>query len=307
MTLKYLITGATGGLGKEVLAYFEANRPSSEYAAASSRESNRKQFEERGIAFRHVDYDDPRTLDAAFPGVENLFFVSTNVFDNEKRIKQHRNFVEAAKRAGVKHVWYTSLAFGGLKSDSKAAIQQAHLQTEDLLRESGLTFTSIREGVYADAFPLFINWYPDTTTVSLPADGRCAFTLRKELGEANARLMLQGGHENEIVLLTAGETISFAETVDVINETTGRNVRFQIVSPEEYVRLSAANDQGGKPAEFFQALVSWYDSVAQGEISHTHPLMKEVLGREPTTPREAIRGFLLENRDYTWHQNYVNK
>lgn len=143
--------------------------------------------------------------------------------------------------------------------------------------------------------------------MSLPADGRCAFTLRKELGEANARLMLQGGHENEIVLLTAGETISFAETVDVINETTGRNVRFQIVSPEEYVRLSAANDQGGKPAEFFQALVSWYDSVAQGEISHTHPLMKEVLGREPTTPREAIRGFLLENRDYTWHQNYVNK
>ncbi|KAF4220769.1 hypothetical protein CNMCM5878_000425 [Aspergillus fumigatiaffinis] len=305
MTVKYLITGATGGLGKEVLAYFEANRPSSEYAAASSRESNRKQFEERGIAFRHVDYDDPRTLDAAFPGVENLFFVSTNVFDNEKRIKQHRNFVEAAKRAGVKHVWYTSLAFGGLKSDSKAAIQQAHLQTEDLLRESGITFTSIREGVYADAFPLFINWYPDSTTVSLPADGRCAFTLRKELGEANARLMLQGGHENEIVLLAAGETISFAEAVDVINETTGRNVRFQIVSPEEYVRLSAENDQGGKPAEFFQALVSWYESVAQGEISHTDPLMKEELGREPTTPREAIRGFLLENRDYTWHQNYV--
>lgn len=104
MTLKYLITGATGGLGKEVLAYFVANRPSSEYAAASSRESNRAQFEERGIAFRHVDYDDPRTLDAAFPGVENLFFVSTNVFDNERRIRQHRNFVDAARRAGVKHV-----------------------------------------------------------------------------------------------------------------------------------------------------------------------------------------------------------
>lgn len=184
------------------------------------------------------------------------------------------------------------------------------IQFTDTFR-SGITFTSIREGVYADAFPLFLNWYPDTTTVSLPADGRCAFTLRKELGEANARLMLQGGHENEIVLLAAGETISFAEAVDVINETTGRNVRFQIVPAEEYVRLSAANDQGGKPAEFFRALVSWYESIAKsiakGEISHTDPLMREVLGREPTTPREAIRGFLLENRDYTWHQNYVNR
>jgi uncharacterized protein YbjT (DUF2867 family) len=110
--LKYLITGATGGLGKEVLAYFIANRPSSEYAAASSQESNRAQFEERGIAFRHVDYDDPRTLDAAFAGVENLFFVSTNVFDNERRIRQHWNFVEAANRAGVKHVCFGCFIWG---------------------------------------------------------------------------------------------------------------------------------------------------------------------------------------------------
>lgn len=111
MTLKYLITGATGGLGKEVLSYFEAHRPSSEYAAASSRESNRKQFEDRGVSFRHVNYDDPQTLDAAFQEVENLFFVSTNVFDNERRIKQHRNFVDAAKRAGVKHVCSSNIAF----------------------------------------------------------------------------------------------------------------------------------------------------------------------------------------------------
>lgn len=104
MTLKYLITGATGGLGEQVLAYFVANRPSSEFAAASSRESNRKQFEDRGIAFRHADYDDQASLEAAFQGVENLLFVSTNVFDNERRQKQHENFITAAKKVDVKHV-----------------------------------------------------------------------------------------------------------------------------------------------------------------------------------------------------------
>jgi hypothetical protein len=58
--------------------------------------------------------------------------------------------------------------------------------------------------------------------------------------------MIKGGHENEIVLLTSEETITAKEVVDVINETTGRQVKFKIVSPEEYAREHGANDQGGK-------------------------------------------------------------
>ncbi|KAH8433828.1 putative NmrA-like family protein [Aspergillus melleus] len=305
MTLKYLITGATGGLGEQVLAYFVKNLPAHEFAAASSRESNRAQFEDRGIAFRHANYDDPESLEVAFQDVENLLFVSTNVFDNEKRQKQHENFINAAKKVGVKHVWYTSLAFGGFESTSKAAVQQVHLITENLLKESGITYTSIREGVYTDAFPVFINWFPETRTISLPSDGPMALTLRSELGEATARLMIAGGHENEIVLLTAEEAIRPSEIVDIINKTTGREVKFEIVSGDEYVRKNGANDLGGKPAAFFEMTRSWWEGIEEGELRTTHPLMKEVLGREPVKASEAIRDLLTKNRDFTWHQNYV--
>ena len=104
MTLKYLITGATGGLGSQVLSYLIANVPASGIAAASSNEANRKRFEDQGISFRVVNYDDPPTLEAAFQDVENLLFVSTNTFDVAKREKQHQNFVDAAKKMNVKHV-----------------------------------------------------------------------------------------------------------------------------------------------------------------------------------------------------------
>jgi uncharacterized protein YbjT (DUF2867 family) len=104
MTLKYLVTGATGGLGKQILAYLVANVPASEYAAASSNEANRKHFEDQGIAFRVVNYDDPATMEKSFQDVENLLFVSTNTFDVEKRRKQHQSFVDAAKKVDVKHV-----------------------------------------------------------------------------------------------------------------------------------------------------------------------------------------------------------
>lgn len=111
MPLKYLITGATGGLGSQVLNHLVAAIPAGDIAAASSKESNRAQFEARGIAFRVTNFDDRESLEAAFEGVENLFFVSTNTFDNERRQRQHRNVIEAAKKAGVKHVSFVFLFF----------------------------------------------------------------------------------------------------------------------------------------------------------------------------------------------------
>lgn len=152
-----------------------------------------------------------------------------------------------------------------------------------------------------------MGWYPSTSTIYLPSDGPIAFTLRAELGEATARLMIHGGHDKEIVLLTAQETITFTEIADIINETTGRDVQVKLVSPDEFVRLKGANDEGGKPEAFFRKLLSWYEAITQGDAGTTDPLMAELLGREPVPPREAIRGFLKGNRDYEWHQNYINR
>jgi hypothetical protein len=154
MTLKYLIAGATGGLGKQVLNYFAANVPLSKFAAASSNTFNESIFADRGIAFRHVNYDDPQSLETGLRDVENLLFLSTS--DGHRR-EQHARLIEAAKKAGVKHVcltlamqrswilsltesthcvsrsgiWYTSLAFGGLQNNSKAPVMQDHLFTEN--------------------------------------------------------------------------------------------------------------------------------------------------------------------------------
>ncbi|KAJ5325700.1 uncharacterized protein N7506_008802 [Penicillium brevicompactum] len=303
MTLKYLVTGATGGLGAGVLSYLAATLPSGEYAAASSREENRKQFEDRGIAFRVVNYEDPLSMESSFQDVENLLFVSTNTFDVEKRRKQHQSVVDAANKMNV---WYTSLAFGGYESNSKADVQQAHLMTEEMMRQTKLNYTSVREGLYVDAFPVFMGWYPSTSIVYLPSDGPVAFTLREELAEATARLMIRGGHDREIVLITAQQTITFSEIVDLINETTARQVQFKLVSPEEFVKLKA-DDEGGKPEGFFKALVSWYDGISKGETSTIDPLMADLLGRDPVSPRDAIRKFLTEDRDYEWHQNYVKR
>lgn len=119
--------------------------------------------------------------------------------------------------------------------------------------------------------------------------------------------MIRGGFDRQIVLLTAKETMTFTEVVNLINEITDRKVRVELVPPNEFVRLNANSDEGGKPEEFFRKLLTWHDAIARGESGMTDPLMADLLGRDPTSPREAITKFLVENRDYEWHQNYANR
>ncbi|KAL4980964.1 hypothetical protein BDW66DRAFT_146737 [Aspergillus desertorum] len=285
MTLKYLITGGTGGLGKHVLNYFTANVPFAEFAAASSNASNESIFKDRGIAFRHVDYNDPQSLETGLRDVENLLFVSTS---DKHRREQHAR------------VWYTSLAFGGLQNNSKAPVMQDHLYTEKLLEGSGLTYTSIREGVYVECFTTFLDWYPERTgSITLPPDGEVAYTSRAELGEATARIMIQGGYTNQMVLFTAGEAITAGEIVDIINGTTGRQIKLDLVSREEYLR-AWMHDPRGKPKEHFEMIAKIWDEIAKGALHTTHPLLREILGREPTKPRDFVRNLLREDRNYVF-------
>lgn len=106
--VKFLVTGATSGLGASTLAtlYRTVSDPST-IAAASSRASTAQKLQSQypGIQFRMVDYNDgDGTLVSALSGVERFFFVSSPEFDTVKREKQHSNVINAARTAGVGHV-----------------------------------------------------------------------------------------------------------------------------------------------------------------------------------------------------------
>ena len=135
MAPQYLITGVTGGLGHSLCnTLLDILEPSS-IAVSSSSESRAAEFITRGVEFRQADYNEPASLAKAFTGIKKLFFVSANEFNTEKRMVMHKNVVDAAKKVGVGHVYYSSLAFGGLNETSIIDLQQAHLETEKLLKE----------------------------------------------------------------------------------------------------------------------------------------------------------------------------
>lgn len=170
---------------------------------------------------------------------------------------------------------------------------------------SGITYTSIREGIYADSFPIFLNYYPSTQTIYLPADGPVAYASRSDLAEATANLMLKGGHEKEIVLLSGPRTHTLKELAAAVNKATGKNMQIQTVSPEAYVETMVKSDKGSKPASFFEKRATWYEGMAGGDGATVSNTLRELLGREPQDGLDRVKELLRNDPQYASHSGYA--
>jgi uncharacterized protein YbjT (DUF2867 family) len=321
MATPFLLTGVTGGLGAKILSDMldKHSIPPSSIIATSRSETNRTRFESQGLPFRIADYNRPETLATAFQDIENLLFMSSSERDNTKRNFEHGNVIAAARKAGVKKVWYVSLAFGGFGDGSKIGFQRAHYETETQLLKSGLDFVSLRAGVYADAFPLFLNWYPSTRTVSLPnveppvSESRIAFASREELGEAMANLFAKGldafpsvkpRTEKNILLLTGPKAESLVDLVDAINAGRKTSVPVEYLEPNEWIEACVKDDVGKKSRAWFEARVVFTQGVCDGDAALVDPALETLLGRRPETGKESVERLVRENPEYTWHQNH---
>jgi uncharacterized protein YbjT (DUF2867 family) len=111
--------------------------------------------------------------------------------------------------------------------------------------------------------------------------------------------MIQGRYENQTVLFTAQETITAQEILDILNETTGRQIKLNLVSREAYLE-AWMSDHPGKPKEHFEMIATVWDEIVSGALCTTHSSLGEILGREPTSPKDFVRKLLEADRDYVF-------
>ncbi|WP_437318799.1 SDR family oxidoreductase [Sorangium sp. So ce385] len=279
-----ILTGATGHLGSSVLKHILTLVPPSEIIVSLHNRRARAALEKAGVQVRSGDYTDPRSLEDAFRGGDKLLIVSHPSFSDDLRITSHKNAIDAAVKAGVRHVYYTSLAFG---PESKAAVMRAHLDTEAYLRSRGVTYTILREGVYMESFPVFLGFFgAGHDEVVVPGDGGIAWAARDDLGEATARIVAGGGYDDETIALVGPKAYTLEQTTALISSILGREIRFSRVSQDEFVRRNGAN---GDVARFW---ASTYPALEAGEASRVDPLLGAVLGRPPVSFASRLRELL---------------
>lgn len=191
--------GTSGGLGKPTLETILSEyliAPKDLIISAYNTASVPLIAKEAGIEIRHGDLANPSSLLKSYAGADALFLASYPSV-SEERFALHRAAIDAAKEVGVKHIIYTSLTWGGPVGDepSVAGVLQAHINTVKYLKESGLTWTIIREGTYAHLWSNMAGFLrldgpvDEVQEAVIPGDGPNAWVNREELGIATGRIV----------------------------------------------------------------------------------------------------------------------
>jgi uncharacterized protein YbjT (DUF2867 family) len=276
-----IVTGATGGLGRAVVENLLRCVPTAKVAVSVRKPDDAQAFAARGVAVRRGDFDKPDSLVRSFDGADRLLIISASGIDHESRTVRHRNAIDAAVRAGVGHVYYTSLLPG---QDSVAYVMKAHLDTEAYLLASGLPFTILKNGVYAEAWQLYLGDVIGDEVV-IPADGPVSWVSRADLAEGTARLLYEGGHEGEMLNLTGPAALDIKAVAEILGRVRGRPLVVKIAPLEEYAcRLISA----GKSADFARQWGTTYLGMHRGEFGKVDPFLGSLLGRPLQTIAEVL-------------------
>jgi uncharacterized protein YbjT (DUF2867 family) len=270
-----LITGATGTAGREVVE--ELRRLGAKGVRALVRDPARAGFiREAGIDAVAGDFDRPETLSAALEGVERALLLTP---PSPQTFEQQRAFVEAAKRAGVRHVVKFS-AFGA-DADAPEGFGKWHGQSEELLKSSGLAWTMLQPNFFMQNLLGQAGQIASTGSIYQPVgDARASFIDVRDIAAVAARTLTEEGHEGKTYVLTGPEALSYHDVATKLSEATGRSINYVPISPEQF-RAGALG--AGLPEWLVSALERLNDIFAAGQAAQVTDDVRRVGRKEPST------------------------
>lgn len=261
------ITGVTGKLGSYVADLVDKKGIASVHLARSPERA--KVYASAEI--RKIVYANTPEVVEALKGIDTLLMVSAR--ENPERVKEHKEFLDAAKLAGVQHIVYTS--FYGADEKATFTLSRDHAQTEAYIKELGFTYTFLRDNFYLD---FLIDIALENGEIRGPAgSGKVSAVARKDTSSVAAELLSNAKKwENQTLSLTGPEDLSMEEIVELLSKNTGKTITYVDESVEE-----AYESRKKWPAQTWEydAWVSTYTAIKAGEQAGVSTDVEKVLGR----------------------------
>ena len=283
-----LITGATGNLGSKTIDFLIAKGQDPKTIGALVRQPEKAEdLISKGVQIIQGDYNNYESLVDAFGKADKLLFVSSS--DIAHRNTQHEQVVNAAKEAGVGHVIYTSFERANDTDSSPIAfINDTHQKTEAWLKASGLPTTILRNNLYADNLPMFLGEQVIASgSIYLPGgDGKTAWTLRDDMAEATAEVLVGEGHENKTYQLSHTEAHDYEAIASMLSEITGKEIQYTSPSIEAFTETMTSHQV---PADIIGMLVGFAQAGEQGEFRPKNTDLPDLLGRAPQALKDYLK------------------
>jgi NAD(P)H dehydrogenase (quinone) len=274
-----VVTGATGKLGRHVIEQLLTKVPAAQIVAAVRNPQKAAALAARGVQVRQADYSKPETLGPALAGAERVLLISSS--EVGQRVPQHQAVVDAARKAGVRLLAYTSI----LRADtSRLALAGEHKATEQLIRAAGLPFVFLRDSWYIENYTE--NLAPALqhgALVGSAGEGRIAAATRADYAAAAVTVLSGTGHENKVYELAGDTPFTMAELAAEVSRQTGKTIVYNNLPPEQYQGVLV---NVGVPGPYAELLVDSDLGIVRGELNDSSGDLRRLIGR-PTTPLAA--------------------
>lgn len=228
--MRVAITAASGQLGSAAVAA-TASQIGHENVVALARTPGNA--EHLGVEVRPGNYDNPVELQQSLAGVDHLLLVS-GMAPPDERLEQHRQVIDAAVASGVRRIVFTGVQ-GPASGTAFSPIVQCSLQTEELIKQTGLDWSIGRNGIYIEPDVEYADTYVAHGEITNCAgDGRCAYTTRSELALAYAALLTGREHDGKTLNLS-GEPITQAALARYLGDAFDTEIAYPFMSAEDYL------------------------------------------------------------------------
>jgi len=282
--MKIAITGATGQLGHIIISKLIEKVGATQLVALVR---NTAKATDLGVEARTFDYNKPETLVPALQNIDKLILVSGS--EVGQRAQQHANVIEAAKKAGVKHIIYTSL----LHADSSTlSLAPEHLETEANIKSSGISYTILRNSWYTENYTGSVaGALAGGAFIGSAGDGKIASAARKDYAEAAVVVATTDGQEGKTYELAGDSYYTLTDLAAEISKQTGKNIPYKNLPESQYAEILKSF---GIPEGMAQAIAGWDVSASKNDLFDDGKQLSQLIGHA-TTPlsemvAEALKG-----------------
>lgn len=269
------ITGANGHLGKLTLSLLLKKITPTQIVAIVRNKEKIADYLNTGIIIREANYEDPHSMSNAFKGVERVLQISTTAIGDEGT-KQEQNVVKAAQKAGVQHIVYTSTLSPGSEAHFMAAKTCAH--TEQLILNSGISYTIFRNSMYMETIPLFIGNGLYDGQIYYPAEhGKISFVSREDIAEALSNMLTESAVKSHIYHITGEDAFTFDNIAKLLNQEKGLNATYFNIKNEDYEKALTELHMPEAERAFY---LSMADGIKADEFAQTDTGLERIIGRK---------------------------
>ncbi|NGZ83785.1 NmrA family NAD(P)-binding protein [Duganella aceris] len=277
-----IVTGATGQLGRLTIASLLKTTPAAQIVAAVRDVAKAADLAALGVQVRRADYTDPASLDAALQGASKVLLISSN--DLGQRVPQHRNVIDAAVRAKVALLAYTSVLHADRSTLSLAA---EHRETEQAIRASGLHYSLLRNGWYIENYTGTLGGAVAHGALAGGAgEGRIAAAARAEYAEAAAAVLASAGPVEQVYELAGDTAFTLAELAAEVARQTGKPLPFHNLSQTEYREMLLGL---GLPAPLAELIADSDAQAAKGALDDNSGTLGKLIGHPTIALAAAVK------------------